>query len=33
MISHHFVELDKLIFKIYTVWGLGIVFHKIIEEN
>ena len=31
MISHHFVELDELTFKRYTVWGLR--FHKIIEEN
>ena len=31
MISHHFVELDELIFKMYTVWGFQIVFHKIIE--
>jgi len=21
MISHHFVELDELILKMYTVWG------------
>ena len=33
MISHHFVEFDKLIFKMYTAWGFEIVFHKIIEEN
>ena len=33
MISHHFVEIDELIFKMYTVWGLEIVYHKIIEEN
>jgi hypothetical protein len=33
MILHRFVEIDELIFKMYTVWGLEIVFHKIIEEN
>jgi hypothetical protein len=33
MISHHFVELDELIFKKYKVLGFEIVFHKIIEEN
>jgi hypothetical protein len=33
MISRYIVELDKLIFKMYTVWGFEIVFHKIIEEN
>ena len=33
MISHHYVELDGLIFKMYTIWGFEIVFHKIIEEN
>ncbi len=33
MISQTFVELDELIFKMYTAWELEIVFHKIIEEN
>jgi hypothetical protein len=33
MISHHFVDLDDLILKMYTVWRFDIVFHKIIEEN
>jgi len=33
MISHHFVELDELIIKMYSVWRFEIVFHKIIEEN
>jgi hypothetical protein len=28
MESHYFVELDYLIFKMYTVWGFEIVFHK-----
>jgi len=31
-ISHHFEELNELIFKMCTVWGFEIVFHKIIEE-
>jgi len=30
---HHFVDLDKLILKMYTVWGFDIAFHKIFEEN
>ena len=29
MASHHFVELDEPILKIYTVFGLEIVFHKL----
>jgi len=33
MISHYFVELYELIFKMYTVVGFQIVFHKIIVEN
>jgi hypothetical protein len=33
MISHHFVEVDELISKMYTVWVFEIIFHKIIEEN
>jgi hypothetical protein len=33
MVLHHFVELDGLIIKVYAVWGLEIVFHKIIEEK
>ena len=33
MISHHFVKLNELIFKMFTVWGSEIVFDKIIEEN
>ena len=33
MISDHYVELDELIFKMYTVWGFEIVFHELIEEN
>jgi len=33
MRSHHFVELDKMIIKMYTVWGFEIVFYKTIEEN
>ena len=28
MISHHYVELDELIFKMYTVWGFQIVFSQ-----
>ena len=32
MIPHHFI-VDEPIFKMYTVWGFEIVFHKIIEEN
>ena len=31
--SHYFVALDELIFKIYTVWKLEIAFYKLIEEN
>jgi len=32
--SHHSVELDEPILKMYTVLGFEIwVFHKIIEEN
>ena len=30
--SHHFVDLDKLILKMYTVLRFQIVFHKVIEE-
>jgi len=33
MTSHHFVELDELIFKMCIVWGFDIVFDKIIEGN
>jgi hypothetical protein len=33
MMSHHFVEVDELISKMYTVWVFEIIFHKIIEEN
>ena len=32
-ISHHFVALDMLIFKMQIVWGFQILFHKIIEET
>jgi len=28
MISHHYVELDELIFKMHTVWGFQIVFSQ-----
>jgi len=31
--SHHFVDPDALIFKIYTLSESETVFHKIIEEN
>jgi hypothetical protein len=31
--SYHFVILDELILKIYTVLRFQIVHHKIIEEN
>ena len=31
-ILHHFLELDELLIKLYTVWGFEIVSHKIIEE-
>ena len=31
--SHHFVDLDKLILKMYTVLRFHIVFYKIVEEN
>ena len=31
--SHHFLDLNEVILKIYTVWVFEIVFHKIIEEN
>ena len=33
MILHNFVEIDELIFKMYTIWAFDIVFHKIIEGN
>ena len=32
-ISHHFLELNKLILKMYSVLRFKAVFHKIIEEN
>ena len=32
-VSYHFVKLEELILKIYTVWGFEMVFHKLIEEN
>jgi hypothetical protein len=35
MISHHFIELNELIFKMYSL-GFEIIFHEIyykIEEN
>ena len=31
--QHNFVDLGELILKMYTVFRLDIVFHKIIEEN
>jgi len=31
--SHHFVEHDELILKMYTVLEFAAVFHKLIEEN
>jgi hypothetical protein len=31
--SHHFVDLNELILKIYTVLEFEILLHKIIEEN
>jgi hypothetical protein len=31
--QHQFVDLGKLILKIYTVFRFDIVFHKLIEEN
>ena len=31
--SHHFVDLDELILKMYTVLRFQILFYKIIEEN
>ncbi len=31
--SHHFIDLNELILKMYTALMLQIAFHKIIEEN
>jgi len=28
MISNHFVELDKLIFKMYKVWGFNLTIRQ-----
>jgi hypothetical protein len=33
MISHHFVELNKLILKMYTVWGLREYFIKQLKKT
>ena len=32
-ISHHFVEFNELVLKMYTVLWFEVVFHKIIKEN
>ena len=32
-ISHHYVDLDVLILKMYTVLGFETVFNKLIEED
>ena len=31
-VRYHFVNLNELVFNMYTVLGLEIVFHKIIEK-